>query len=206
MDVMALRRELMMQKKDLLPAEYQKVEWVNGNSCNIDLNYVPHIEPKVVTLMAITSVGDRDVMGFPLNGTPSFIINPYIDNGFGTKWYNRYGSTTAYNFGYAFNYTSMTISNPPVLFEFGKVAKVNGQTYTTLSDADWSTNMQSFHLFGARSNHTGVKFYKFELWDGGSLIRNLIPCYRKIDNVIGLYDTVSRTFFTSNAGIMTIPN
>ena len=33
----------------------------------------------------------------------------------------------------------------------------------------------------------------------GTPIRNFVPCYRKSDNVIGLYDTVEGVFYT-NAG------
>lgn len=44
------------------------------------------------------------------------------------------------------------------------------------------------------------KCYSFTMADAsGNAIRNFVPCYRKSDSVVGLYDTVSDTFFT-NAG------
>ena len=34
-------------------------------------------------------------------------------------------------------------------------------------------------------------------YDGDTLIRNYIPCYRKSDNEIGLYDIVNNVFYTN---------
>lgn len=42
------------------------------------------------------------------------------------------------------------------------------------------------------------KVYSFTMDDvDGTPIRNFVPCYRKADSVIGLYDTVSGAFFTN---------
>jgi hypothetical protein len=43
-----------------------------------------------------------------------------------------------------------------------------------------------------------IKYCK--IWDNQNLIRNFIPCYRKSDGVIGLYDLVEGKFYT-NSGI-----
>ena len=50
-------------------------------------------------------------------------------------------------------------------------------------------------------NSTGFKgkIYEFKLYDNDILVRNFIPCYRKIDNVPGMYDVVNGVFYT-NAG------
>ena len=38
-----------------------------------------------------------------------------------------------------------------------------------------------------------------KLYNANGLAYNLIPCYRKSDNAIGMYDTVSKTFY-GNSG------
>ena len=38
-----------------------------------------------------------------------------------------------------------------------------------------------------------------KIYEQNVLVRNYIPCYRKADNVIGLYDKVNGVFYT-NAG------
>ena len=44
------------------------------------------------------------------------------------------------------------------------------------------------------------KLYSFTMADmNGTLIRNFVPCYRKADGVIGLFDTIGRQFYI-NAG------
>lgn len=46
---------------------------------------------------------------------------------------------------------------------------------------------------------TTSKCAYFTVYQNNVLVRNLIPCYRKADNVIGMYDTVNNQFYT-NAG------
>ena len=45
----------------------------------------------------------------------------------------------------------------------------------------------------------GGKIYSLKLSKGGVLVRDFIPCYRKSDNVAGLFDKVNGVFYT-NAG------
>lgn len=49
------------------------------------------------------------------------------------------------------------------------------------------------------SRDIGLKVYGFKIYDADVLVSNLIPCRRKSDSILGMYDTVSRHFFT-NAG------
>lgn len=56
-------------------------------------------------------------------------------------------------------------------------------------------------LFAVRSGQitSGMRLYYYKIWKDGEIVRDFIPCYRVADNVAGLYDKVSGTFFT-NAG------
>lgn len=59
-------------------------------------------------------------------------------------------------------------------------------------------------LFARDENGTLARFSSrriraFQIKEGGVLVTDLIPCYRKSDDVIGMYDTVTDTFYT-NAG------
>ena len=40
--------------------------------------------------------------------------------------------------------------------------------------------------------------YNLKLYENNNLIHNFIPCYRKSDSEIGLYDLVTKSFFTGN--------
>lgn len=45
--------------------------------------------------------------------------------------------------------------------------------------------------------HINAKIYWCKLYDNNSLVRDLIPCYRKSDNVIWMYDLVNNQFYTN---------
>lgn len=70
------------------------------------------------------------------------------------------------------------------------------QTFTAQTS---STNYQ-FLLFGATADGYGkVKIYNCCIYIGTDKQRDYIPCYRKSDSKPGMYDLVTKTFFT-NAG------
>ena len=44
-------------------------------------------------------------------------------------------------------------------------------------------------------NGGSLKIYYFKIWSGDTLVRDFIPCYRKEDNVVGMYDLVEGKFY-----------
>lgn len=81
---------------------------------------------------------------------------------------------------------------------------LNGSgTHQSTSVFETANNMYLF----AGNNVTGpnafdyVKLYSWQMYDtdGTTLLMNLVPAKRNSDNAIGMYDTVTHTFFT-NAG------
>ena len=66
------------------------------------------------------------------------------------------------------------------------------------------TNLSNLFLF--RSTNGNNYFYnKYQLRHfqainnySGNLIRDMYPCYRKSDNVIGMYDVVNAVFYTNS--------
>lgn len=81
---------------------------------------------------------------------------------------------------------------------------LNGQSAT----AAYSGTIQNGVNIGLFANNQSTKvaenakytrMYFWRMTDNGVVVRNMIPCYRKSDGVIGMYDTVSKQFF-SNAG------
>ena len=77
----------------------------------------------------------------------------------------------------------------------------NGQARTT----GWYASYQgtrTAYLFatnrGADSWIGGnTRIYYFKIWNNNTLIRDFIPVRRNSDNVLGMYDIVSQTFFTN---------
>ena len=55
--------------------------------------------------------------------------------------------------------------------------------------------------------HYGLRVYSCKLYDGETLIRDFVPCFRKSDDVVGMYDLVNNVFYTSaSTGVFTKGN
>lgn len=66
--------------------------------------------------------------------------------------------------------------------------------YTT--GATWGT--LTFWVFNSHSEPSlgaSMRLYYLKMYTDGVKVRDYVPCYRKSDGVIGLYDLVSNTFF-----------
>ena len=69
------------------------------------------------------------------------------------------------------------------------------------------TESYNMYLFGwnnywsARDLSSGAIYY-FKIYESWTLVRDFVPCYRKSDSVIWLYDLVNKQFYT-NAGSWT---
>lgn len=89
-----------------------------------------------------------------------------------------------------------------------KAFKLNNQELKTFPDNSGNdinakvTILNSYDITnGTMSDTYGFigKLYTCKIYDNDTLVRNFIPCYRKTDNVVGLYDLVNGVFYT-NAG------
>ena len=87
--------------------------------------------------------------------------------------------------------------------------KVNDTEYleTPVSESEWSPDVGTFKLASLQGAGTvvpdeyasrGVRWYVVQLWENNVLIRDFIPARHNSDNKIGMYDTVTNTFFTNS--------
>lgn len=69
---------------------------------------------------------------------------------------------------------------------------------------DFSNSVSEPIYFGSwtdREWSRTINWYGFKISKSGSVLQNLIPCWRESDNVAGFYDTVGNKFYTNhNAG------
>ncbi len=95
--------------------------------------------------------------------------------------------------------TSKTVSNFTATLDGSKFGKSSTSSNSEMPNA----NIYLFAAFGTGALNTANMKYYGRLYSftmdsvEGTPIRNFIPCYRKADNVIGLYDTVERKFYTN---------
>ena len=81
----------------------------------------------------------------------------------------------------------------------------NTHTYNITKEAGRSITFANYPIcvlgwsYGSEMRYGIGRCYGFEIEIENAVAFNGIPCYRRTDNVIGMYDTVSKQFFT-NAG------
>lgn len=75
---------------------------------------------------------------------------------------------------------------------------VNGELKTTPSNTivDFTCNQETL-LFGVPTRLKNQRIYSCKFSEEGDLKVNLVPCYRKSDGEIGLYDKVNDKFYTN---------
>ena len=83
-------------------------------------------------------------------------------------------------------------------------ADCNGTTFSStrwVAGAGWG----NLFVYVARSNeesnlYATMRLYYLKMWTNGELVRDFIPAKNKTTSIVGLWDTVSRTFFTDGNG------
>lgn len=184
----------------ILPAEYLEVDYIESTGTQyIDTGYIPSEDFRIeiewnqternacnnLFGCSNTSVGAPGV----IHGLPTNSINQ--------EWYRT--GTGSYNFSEGFMaanvwHTSIMTKNSLIF---------DGVEYT-YDFGDWQTLNYSLYLFARNqvgSAYNGaccakVKYLK--IYNGESMIRDLVPCYRISDNKVGLYDLVNEEFYTND--------
>lgn len=206
---MSRRRALMVaQKTPRLPDAYQEVEYItkpNASSTDVYLRTgkrINNIYPTVFkgkfypTAFGLTTgSGMSTCIKHVSNSALPFGVN--IKDGVGI----RNGSSTATSY-----FVSMSTTNKIVEFAvtvtsegFQLDGSIDGQPQTGIvqaTPASWTANASDVLFLS--SDYSGQSFagryYYAQVIQAGAPIIDLIPCYRKSDNKIGMYDLVSQTF------------
>ena len=82
-------------------------------------------------------------------------------------------------------------------------AKISDMSNSAVASNNSFTSQYTLTLFGTNqgtidSGNTYVRIYYFKVYEDGALVRDFIPCYRKSDGEIGLYDKVEKKFYANS--------
>lgn len=200
---------VLWRRSEQFPKEYQRVEWICVSGTQwIDTGVSPQSDDVVyecewvetslersACLFASTLVNYDTVKGNRFSGN---IYHPGTGNlSFSVA---RSGDRCKYSGVVAGEKNTLTVT----LLNGTLTRVVNGDSATDTYDGTIQNGV-NIGLFATNRDTTVheyckyTRMYSWKMWDGGVLVRNMIPCYRKSDGVIGMYDTVSKQFFT-NAG------
>lgn len=195
-----------------LPDEYQRVEYIESNGTQyIDTGIVPTDNTKMDLRLFTTCTGSFYVAGargsstiyFGQTGTQtnaaiSATVNATSVTAMtegGTKWSRSANGQT---------YEIMLRTNGDGTYDYSIVDETNERSYTSNGKAypplgTVNTNILVFALRPSNIISGTNKLYYFRLYESDAIVCDLVPCYRKIDNVAGVYDVVNDVFYT-NAG------
>ena len=199
---MSSRRQMLeFLSLSRLPAEFQEVEYLESSGTQyIDTGFKPNQDTLTKMNMNLISFNGNCV----LYGTRvAFNDNQYeiviFPSGFKPQF--RFNS---------FNTSSSGTQGTPISIGSHKLeTSKNGLFIDDVQIGDTPTSqtficVNNLFLFARNTQGTAgafanMKLYSCQIYDNGTLIRDFVPCYRKADNVAGLYDLVNGVFYT-NAG------
>lgn len=179
-----LRRNLINKQNNLLPAIYERIEYiVNDVGAYFDTDCVIQINPKVeITYQCRTNI-DSDLFGFV--NEIQYVYNP-------AHFKNAY---LKYNFkSYLLNLTDDI--SIPITISFSNQLIQNGIVKYKF-DYSNTVNNHSIFLYKSRSNSAPTNVYKMDIYDSNILKCSLVPVKNRETNVYGFYDVIRHRFFTS---------
>lgn len=188
-----------------LPAEYQEVEYIESSGTQyIDTQVKPttNMSSKIkLSFDALTGIegSDSQVLGCRVGNVRCYFL--YLEAGqywgYGKGGY-FYTNTPFPQINTIYNVETILGSTNQNMIVDGVSIKTSSDS-TDISTIDYNLYLFAFNFGGPAQRFSSIKLYYCEIYDNGTLVRNFIPCYRKSDDVIGLYDTVNGVFYT-NAG------
>lgn len=186
---------------------YQPVEYISSKTNNnyIVTPYIPNGNTIIKMKGSRTNGGSWFGVGYYPEGS-STVKNFHLTGGNKVEYTLRYGTSNDYPYSRPQPglYTLYHPDNPLVEIEFGATTIFNGRVVRSIAPVSMTFNhsMPIFGRWNPKSSSyddfaTGELYY-LQIWEGKVKLYDFIPCYRKTDNVIGLYEQVNQVFYTNN--------
>lgn len=196
-----------------IPDDYQEVEYIqtSGTQCintvykfgcdsSIHCHFAFVGTPTAQTRIFGNREGNND-------NTGGFSADMYVNSAYGISWQccdgtgdNTYQATKAYWDNLVHDYRIDSYYN-----DNQGCAAVGNMAWATMPASIIRSNSESTrnlflgceNYFGTPSNFATGKYYKTCILENGYPVKLFVPCYRKSDNVIGMYDPIQKNFYTN---------
>jgi hypothetical protein len=172
----------------LLPKEYQQIEYIESTGTQyINTGY---LQKNKVTV---------DCKFYSITPTKNYLYGSTQSSG--AMMYNGLycNDLLEYDWKEVYYTASDYVTMTQRIVGDDTVVVINNQPFTLKTG---TTAVESIiYLFacngGARLYPTPLRCYYFTIYDNNVLVRDFIPCYRKSDGEIGLFDIVEQKFYTN---------
>lgn len=194
-----LKYYLYKNSSNILPINYEKLTYIetDGNSY-IDSNALIDNNSKVY-------VKFRTANNIPTNlSTVLFYSGSSIGYGFAIGATGAQGKYRIFYYNTARTGESAlnTETDYEILFDKNKFI-LNNELKFTFNMATFITPYtlpffaQYFQRDTSPVNYatSGTRIYEIKIWDNNKIVRHMVPCKRKEDNVIGMYDIINDNFY-----------
>jgi len=180
----------------ILPEEYKRLQYIEGTGTQyIDTRTILNQDSVVEIDFEITEAGNYNVFGSRTSGE---------QNNIGIVFSNKYNEAYIDFQDYTVNRLVLSYNLNRNIYKISNKKLQSGDNVkeiTSYTDFKTPENAYIFNISGGAPlyNRAKMKLYSCKIYNGATLIRDFIPCYRKADNVVGLYDLANDVFYT-NAG------
>lgn len=192
------------QKQEVieLPDSYQRTEYLESTGTQyIDTGYFINPKTKIECEFQFTDSTKKQQRVFGSADTTNTRLDCYVKDSLqlGWNWTEQDNQT---NLNVNTNYTIDTNKHKIIIDGVNKTVKLDNIYTSSIAGNFNKTSTTSLGIMAhITTNITGyayLKLYSFKIYDNNALVRNLVACYRKSDNVAGLYDLVNDVFYTNN--------
>ena len=191
-----------------LPVGYTEVEYIqNTGTSYLNTNFVPNQDTRIVCDMQLVTASNYPRLWGAGAWNSATGIQPNYEGGrLRMSWLGKTSWTS---------YTSVPQSFDRKVYDVNKnylyvdSVQIGSNTYTTRTASDpigvftyiGSGRPSSSSYWG--QEHFKGKMYSFQIYDNGTLVRDLVPCIKDSDNTVGAYDIVNDVFYTVPSGYTT---
>lgn len=193
-ELMRRRRALMAVgggSSPILPSEYQQVEWIGSSGTQ-------RIDPDIL-ISNLKTEGWVAEIALQDNGNPSSNSGVLSVKQNAGEWFGVNAATLKHLNGVStLNKVDVTVSWDSVGMTVASGLNNQITAYTNYLSGTKFTIFAIAVTDTSFSYFSSIKLYSMTIKRAGTIVANLIPCYRKSDNVIGLYDTARDRFFVNS--------
>ena len=189
-------------KSDVVPNEYTRLKCLTSSGTQyIDTGVTAKSGLSTSLTFEYTALSSTSISMLDARSGDARIYFCHCGNVSGYWFYYGYGAAVQTSFTPVTN-TKYTVETS--LSAGSQTMKVNGTTIASGSSSSSYNIGVNLYMFGANYSTpqylAKAKLYCCKIWDdNGKLVRNFVPALRNSDNKPGMWDRVTKTFYT-NAG------
>lgn len=185
------------EEEHVLPSEYQRVEYIESTGTQyIDTDHLPTSSTRMVIDCAITPASFGDWAEHGTSGSDTFAMGAHNDliyygldsQDISTGVTHTSGRRYVYDLN---NYNTTYQVYDTVSRQF--VVDIQISSYT----ASATHTIYVFRYNGGSSQFCPSKVYSCQIYESGTLVMDMVPCYRKSDDEPGLYDLIGGEFYVN---------